>query len=82
MQRQCALPLKKNDRSWGSAADTISFLGPLSSVGVSRDHPTQHLAAVSGPKADASIVVDTTESDHRLDLLHRNIRRIGTISNT
>jgi uncharacterized OsmC-like protein len=28
------------------------------------------------------IVVDTTESDHRLDLLHRNVRRFGTISNT
>lgn len=28
------------------------------------------------------IVVDTDEDDHRLDLLHRNIRKFGTISNT
>lgn len=28
------------------------------------------------------IVVDTQESDQRLDLLHRNLRKYGTISNT
>jgi uncharacterized OsmC-like protein len=28
------------------------------------------------------IVVDTDESDQRLDLLHRNLRKYGTISNT
>jgi uncharacterized OsmC-like protein len=28
------------------------------------------------------IVVDTDEDDHRLDLLHRNVRKFGTISNT
>lgn len=28
------------------------------------------------------IVVDTDENDQRLDLLHRNLRRYGTISNT
>lgn len=28
------------------------------------------------------IVVDTDESDHRLELLHANVRKFGTISNT
>ena len=28
------------------------------------------------------IVVDTDEDDHRLDLLHKNVRKYGTISNT
>ncbi|MBD3738962.1 MAG: OsmC family protein [Pseudomonas balearica] len=31
---------------------------------------------------DYEIVVDTNESDQRLDLLHRNLRKYGTISNT
>lgn len=31
---------------------------------------------------DYEIIVDTAESDQRLDLLHRNIRKYGTISNT
>ena len=29
-----------------------------------------------------AIVVDTDENDQRIDLLHRNIRKYGTISNT
>ncbi|WP_374601806.1 OsmC family protein [Arenimonas sp.] len=28
------------------------------------------------------IVVDTDESDHRLDLLHENVRKYGTVFNT
>ncbi len=28
------------------------------------------------------LIVDTDESDHRLELLHTNIRKYGTISNT
>jgi uncharacterized OsmC-like protein len=28
------------------------------------------------------IVVDTDENDQRMDLLHRNLRKYGTISNT
>jgi uncharacterized OsmC-like protein len=28
------------------------------------------------------LIVDTEESDHRLELLHTNIRKYGTISNT
>jgi uncharacterized OsmC-like protein len=31
---------------------------------------------------DCELVVDTDESDRRLDLLHANIRKYGTISNT
>jgi uncharacterized OsmC-like protein len=31
---------------------------------------------------DYQIVVDTDEDDRRLDLLHTNIRKYGTISNT
>jgi len=31
---------------------------------------------------DYEIIVDTDESDHRLTLLHKNIRKFGTISNT
>lgn len=31
---------------------------------------------------DYLVTVDTDESDHRLELLHKNIRRYGTISNT
>ena len=31
---------------------------------------------------DYEIVVDTSESDQRIDLLHKNIRKYGTVSNT
>ncbi len=31
---------------------------------------------------DYVLTVDTDESDQRLDLLHRNVRKYGTISNT
>lgn len=31
---------------------------------------------------DYSITVDTDEPDHRIELLHTNIRKYGTISNT
>ena len=31
---------------------------------------------------DYELIVDTDENDHRLDLLHQNVRRYGTISNT
>ena len=31
---------------------------------------------------DYEILVDTEEDDHRLDLLHTNVRKFGTISNT
>jgi uncharacterized OsmC-like protein len=31
---------------------------------------------------DYEIIVDTDETDHRLELLHTNVRKFGTISNT
>jgi uncharacterized OsmC-like protein len=31
---------------------------------------------------DYEIVVDSDENDHRLELLHTNVRKFGTISNT
>jgi hypothetical protein len=31
---------------------------------------------------DYDLIVDTDENDHRLELLHANVRKYGTISNT
>lgn len=31
---------------------------------------------------DYELIVDTDETDHRLELLHANVRKYGTISNT
>lgn len=31
---------------------------------------------------DYELIVDTDETDHRLELLHGNVRKYGTISNT
>ncbi len=31
---------------------------------------------------DYELIVDTDEDDHRLDLLHQNVRKYGTVSNT
>lgn len=44
--------------------------------GVRRDSPPKMV------RIDYEIVVDTDETDQRLDLLHRNLRKYGTISNT
>lgn len=44
--------------------------------GVRQDSPPKMV------RIDYEIVVDTDESDQRLDLLHRNLRKYGTISNT
>ena len=33
-------------------------------------------------RVDYELIIDTDESDHRLDLLHTNVRKYGTISNT
>lgn len=33
-------------------------------------------------RVDYELIVDTPEDDARLDLLHRNVRKFGTISNT
>lgn len=47
-----------------------------------------HLAGVrqdSPPKMISityELIIDTDEPDHRLELLHKNVRKFGTISNT
>ncbi len=44
--------------------------------GVRQDAPPKMM------RIDYEIIVDTPESDQRLDLLHKNIRKYGTVSNT
>lgn len=44
--------------------------------GVRQDNPPKIVAITY------ELIVDTDESDHRLDLLHQNVRKFGTISNT
>ena len=48
----------------------------LSLRGVRQDSPPKMV------RIDYEIVVDTDESDARLDLLHKNLRKYGTITNT
>ena len=48
----------------------------ISLHGVRQDSPPKMVAI------DYEIVVDTDETDQRLELLHKNVRRYGTISNT
>ena len=44
--------------------------------GVRQDSPPKMISI------DYELIVDTDEDDHRLELLHTNVRRFGTISNT
>ncbi len=44
--------------------------------GVRQDSPPKMVSI------DYELIVDTDESDRRLDLLHTNVRKFGTISNT
>jgi uncharacterized OsmC-like protein len=44
--------------------------------GTRQDNPTR-MAAIN-----YELIVDTNESDQRLELLHKNVRKYGTISNT
>lgn len=44
--------------------------------GVRQDSPPK-MASI-----DYELIVDTPESDHRLELLHKNVRKYGTVSNT
>jgi uncharacterized OsmC-like protein len=48
----------------------------VSLQGIRQDNPPKMV------RIDYEIVVETDESDQRLDLLHRNLRKYGTISNT
>ena len=44
--------------------------------GVRRDSPPKIILV------EYELIIDTDESDHRLELLHANVRKYGTISNT
>ena len=44
--------------------------------GIRQDSPPRMVSV------DYELTVDTDEDDHRLDLLHQNVRKYGTISNT
>lgn len=44
--------------------------------GVRQDSPPKMISI------DYELIVDTDENHHRLELLHTNVRRFGTISNT
>jgi len=44
--------------------------------GVRQDSPPKMISV------DYELIVDTTETDQRLELLHTNVRKYGTISNT
>ena len=44
--------------------------------GVRQDSPPKMVSV------DYELIVDTDEDDRRLDLLHQNVRKYGTISNT
>lgn len=44
--------------------------------GVRQDSPPKMISI------DYELIVDTDETEHRLELLHTNVRKFGTISNT
>ena len=44
--------------------------------GIRQDSPPKMISI------DYEITVDTDETDHRLELLHQNVRKFGTITNT
>lgn len=44
--------------------------------GVRQDSPPKLVAI------DYELIIDTDENDHRLELLHTNVRKYGTVSNT
>lgn len=48
----------------------------ISLHGIRQDSPPKIVSI------DYEIAVDTDETDHRLDLLHQNVRKFGTIANT
>lgn len=48
----------------------------VSLLAVRQDSPPKLVAI------DYELIVDTDETDQRLDLLHKNVRKYGTISNT
>ena len=55
----------------------FGFSGVTVSLSAERQDAPPKLTAIT-----YELVVDTDESDHRLELLHTNVRKYGTISNT
>jgi len=55
----------------------FGFTGVTVSLSADRQDAPPLLTAIT-----YELVVDTDESDHRLELLHTNVRKYGTISNT
>ena len=55
----------------------FGFSGVTVSLSAERQDAPPKLTAIN-----YELVVDTTESDRRLELLHTNVRKYGTISNT
>lgn len=47
-----------------------------------RLHGTRQDSPPKMVRIDYEIIVETDETDQRLDLLHRNLRKYGTITNT
>jgi uncharacterized OsmC-like protein len=45
-------------------------------------HAVRHDAPPKIISIDYELVVDSDEDDHRLELLHTNVRKYGTVSNT
>ena len=93
----CDTGIQGRDDAFNPAELFLASIGACMIKGIERAIPILKFALAgveirveaarqdSPPKITAvsyEIVIDTTESDHRLDLLHRNIRRFGTISNT
>jgi uncharacterized OsmC-like protein len=55
----------------------FEFTGARVSLSADRQDVPPQLTAIR-----YALIVDTSESDHRLELLHTNVRKYGTISNT
>ena len=55
----------------------FSFSGVAVSLRAVRQDAPPRIVSV-----DYELIVDTDESDQRLELLHKNVRKYGTISNT
>jgi uncharacterized OsmC-like protein len=64
----------------------IERVAPVLNFGLRGVEISLHASRQGSPpkiiEIDYVLSVDTDESDQRLDLLHRNIRKYGTISNT
>ena len=64
----------------------IERVTPMIRFGLRGVEVTLHAARQDSPpklvSIDYELIVDTDETDQRLELLHKNVRKYGTISNT